>query len=89
MAITDKHQKTEKIEVELLLSDGATFRVSLFVRDMERVNDLLNDPRSFLPFEDLGEQVRLVNKTMIVTVIPHDEQNVARLQEQAAPDVAP
>lgn len=93
MAITDKHQKTDKIEVELLLSGGTTFRVNLFVRDMERVNDLLNDPRTFIPFEDVTGQVRLVNKTMIATVIPSDEENEARRQEQAALqaalDVAP
>ena len=33
MAITDQTLKTNKIEVELLLTGGTTFRVNLFVHD--------------------------------------------------------
>ncbi len=89
MSITDQIQKTNKIEVELLLTGGTTFRVNLFVRDLERVNDLLNDPRSFLPFEDVTGQIRLVNKAMILTVIPTDSENVVRRQSSPDPFADP
>jgi hypothetical protein len=79
-----EHQKTEKISVDLLLTNGTSVRVNLFVSDMQRVNDLLNDGRAFIPFEDLGGQVRLVNKSTIVTVIPFDEENENRLKDGGA-----
>ncbi len=81
MAITDQVVKTNKIEVELLLDGGTTFRANLFVRDLERVNDLLNDPRKFIPFEDVTGQIRLVNKESILTVIPADSENTGRRQD--------
>ncbi len=81
MAITDQVLKTNKIEVELLLNGGTTFRVNLFVHDMERVTDLLNDPRKFIPFEDVTGQIRLVNKESIQTVIPADSENAGRRQD--------
>ena len=81
MAITDQVLKTNKIEVELLLTGGTTFRANLFVHDMERVTDLLNDPRKFIPFEDVTGQIRLVNKESILTVIPADPENAGRRQD--------
>lgn len=74
------HQPTEKVSVELTLADGTSLRVNLFVRDMERVNDLLNDPRRFIPFEDLGGQIRLVNKDHILTIIPADDGQGSKRQ---------
>ena len=81
VAITDQVLKTNKIEVELLLTGGTTFRANLFVHDMERVTDLLNDPRKFIPFEDVTGQIRLVNKESILTVIPADSENAGRRQD--------
>ena len=48
---------------------------------MERVNDLLNDPRKFIPFEDITGTIRLVNKDSILTVVPADAENKGRRQD--------
>lgn len=64
--------------MELTLIDGTSLRAYLFVRDMQRVNDLLNDERRFIPFEDVGGQIRLVNKDHILTVIPADDAQGAQ-----------
>lgn len=73
MNTTPDRPQTDKVSVELTLTDGTSMRVKLFVRDMERVNDLLNDSRKFIPFEDVSGQIRLVNKAHILTVIPTDD----------------
>ncbi len=39
-----------KVEVQIELDDGTPLLGSLYVKQMQRVSDLLNDPREFLPF---------------------------------------
>ena len=72
MSTNPMHQETEKISVELLLSTGSSIRVNLFLSGEQRVSDLLNDDRNFIPFQDISGQTRLVNKDRIVTAIPPD-----------------
>ncbi len=89
MSTGPKHQETDKISVEVLLTTGISLRVNLFVNEMQRVNDLLNDGRNFIPFEDVSGQLRLLNKAMIVTVIPSDEENESRRERGAAEEAPP
>lgn len=83
--MNDLVRKTNKIVVELMLTEGNSVRASLFVPDLERVTDLLNDPRRFIPYEDISGQVRVVNKSMIVSVIPLDENNIERRERPLDP----
>lgn len=78
MNTNPKYQETAKIAVQLLLSSGTSLNVKLFVGEMQRVNDLLNDGRKFIPFEDVSGQLRLVNKDMIVTIVPLEEEHESR-----------
>ncbi len=89
MSTNSKHQETNKITVELLLSTGTSLRVKLFVGGMQRVSDLLNDGRNFIPFEDVSGHLRLLNKAMIVTVIPSDEEYENRRERGAAEEAPP
>jgi hypothetical protein len=73
MSTNTQYKANEQIRVELTLSGGPSFYAYLFVHNLEGVNDILNDPKKFLPIQDETGQVRLVNKAMIVTVIPSDE----------------
>ncbi len=78
MSTNTQYKANEQIRVELTLSGGPSFYAYLFVHNLEGVNDILNDPKKFLPIQDETGQVRLVNKAMIVTVIPSDEEYEAR-----------
>ena len=89
MSTNPNYQKTDKIAVQLLLSSGGSLNVKLFVGEMLRVIDLLNDGRKFIPFEDVSGQLRLLNKAMIVTVIPLDEEPESRLEHGASEEVPP
>ncbi len=80
MSTNPKYKKTERIKVQVLLSSGSSLNVTMFVGQMDRVNDLLNDGRNFIPFEDVSGQLRLLNKAMIVTVIPLDQEDANRLE---------
>ncbi len=93
MNTNPKYQETAKIAVQLLLSTGTSLNVKLFVGEMQRVNDLLNDGRKFIPFEDVSGQLRLVNKDKIVTVVPLDEEHKSPPEgggaEKAPPSASP
>ena len=58
------------IEVDLMLANGTGLRGTLFLGADERISDILNDGRIFLPFQDLGQSVRLIAKQAIVEVKP-------------------
>ncbi len=65
-------------EVELTFVDRATMRGRFFVSRGQRVADVLNDSRTFLPFADISGAVRLVNKSAIIDVKPARQDDGGR-----------
>ena len=53
--------KSEK-GVEIILTSGETIKGILFAKQYERVSDILNDARPFLPFKDATENMHLIAK---------------------------
>ena len=62
-----------KIEVEVELNDGARLLGSLFVRQMQRVSDLLNDTREFLPVQTPEGLILHLRKSTIARVTQLDQ----------------
>lgn len=62
-------QKT-RIEVELTLADGRFLAGVLFTHAGQRVLDIVNDDRAFIPFEDADGQLMVINKSMIAHIRP-------------------
>lgn len=62
----------DKTEVEVTFLNGCSMRGYFYLRQAQRVADLLNDSREFIPFEDVASAIRLVNKATIVEVKPTD-----------------
>jgi hypothetical protein len=63
-----------KIRVEMKKGDGSTMEGFVFVSGHERVLDLLNNREPFLPFEMEDGSYVMINKQVIASVWPHDEQ---------------
>ncbi len=59
-----------KAEVELTLSDGSALVGNFFLNSQERVLDVLNDERSFLPFVHNDGGFTVVNKDAISFIRP-------------------
>lgn len=59
-----------RVEVEITLIDGSRMSGNLFLNRDERVLDLFNDQRAFVPFEDASGAVRVLSKTTIIRVTP-------------------
>ena len=74
MQFASEHVKPKnKAEVELILNDGTSSRGNIFCNAMERLVDILNDERMFIPFEDSKGIVRLLNKSAITSISPVDQ----------------
>ena len=62
-----------KIEVQVHLDDGTNFLGILSVRQGQRISDLLNDERQFLPIQMPEGNVVVFRKTAIFKVMPLDQ----------------
>ncbi len=81
MYTTSKAVKQKlKAEVELTLNDGRLLAGNFFVNPQERVLDILNDDRSFLPFLHNDGGFTVVNKEAISRIRPV-EQVVRHVEE--------
>lgn len=57
-----------KVEVEVALDDGARLLGFLFVKPMQRLSDLLNDQRGFLPFQTSDGLIVHLKKAAVTRV---------------------
>lgn len=68
--------KKNKLDVKVLLTTGEDFRGSVYLRKHERVIDLMNDDRSFIPISIDDDVIKVVNKTAIAeisVIIAHED----------------
>jgi DnaJ-domain-containing protein 1 len=68
-------QKLSKlnIEVHVQLDDGGEFLGTLALSQGQRVSDLMNDERQFLPIQLPGGSVIILRKSVITKVAPLDQ----------------
>lgn len=65
-------QKT-KLQVEMEIDGGARLMGHMFVAQNQRIPDLLNDDREFLPFETNEGLITIVRKSTIRRVTPMNQ----------------
>jgi|AP95_1055475.scaffolds.fasta_scaffold15168_2 hypothetical protein len=75
MFASDQLKQKVKTEVELVLDDGTVMKGSFFLNPQQRILDILNDERAFLPFEDVEGVIIVILKTSIRRIKP-DEQKL-------------
>lgn len=69
--------KKAKLDVNILLTTGEHFIGSVHLRKYERVIDLMNDERSFIPVSIDDDIIKVVNKSAIaeISVIVVDDES--------------
>lgn len=69
--------KKAKLDVNILLTTGEHFIGSVYLRKYERVIDLMNDERSFIPVSIDDDIVKVVNKSAIaeISVVVVDDES--------------
>jgi hypothetical protein len=75
----------KKLLVELELDSGAIMNGYVFVGQTQRLSDLMNDDRTFLPFEDLDGAITIFTKGMARRVKPVEKQPAAATSDGADP----
>ena len=68
---TDLRQR-RKLRATVKLNDGEVLEGHIFCLSKERVTDVLNDERPFLPFEGLDKQIQIIAKSTVAAVYPRD-----------------
>ncbi len=63
-----------KIEVQVELDNGARLLGFLFIKQMQRLSDLLNDQRSFLPMQTGDGLIVQIAKSTIAKVVQLDQK---------------
>jgi len=82
MFASDNVIQRVKIEVDLTLSDERQFKGFVFISPQQRLVDLLNDTRAFIPFQLEDETVMIISKTQIGTMIPAQQDSDKEREEQ-------
>ena len=82
MAIYSSSVVKQKLmaEVEVTLTEGTVLQGNFFLNPQERIIDMLNDDRSFLPFSDSDGVVTVIAKAAITKIRPV-EQKIERTEE--------
>ena len=71
----------DKSSVEITIDGGDVLEGSLFITSHERLVDVLNDERTFLPFETDAGKFLVINKAIIRTI--GDRQKAQSLRRKA------
>ncbi len=68
--INNQRKDTRAILVSVLMHDGSRYRGYIHLPDNHRLQDLLNDPRGFIPLEQANssEEITIVSKRYIVSI---------------------
>lgn len=68
--INNQRKDTRAILVSVLMHDGSRYRGYIHLTDNHRLQDLLNDPRGFIPLEQANssEEITIVSKRYIVSI---------------------
>ena len=64
-----------KTEIQVQFDDGVSLLGFIFLKQMQRVSDLLNDPRQFLPFQKSDGAIVYIRKATIAKVIELKQQD--------------
>ena len=73
MYVSEHWVGKDKVEVQVELDDGARLLGFLFVKQGQRISDLLNDERGFLPLLTSDGLIVLLKKTAIARVTQLDQ----------------
>jgi DnaJ-like protein len=81
----DKMVFKKKLLVELELDSGTIMNGYLFLGQTQRLSDLMNDDRTFLPFEDMDGGITIFTKAMARRVKPVEKAQTAAAGDGADP----
>lgn len=73
------YRAKKKVAVNLQLADGTLLDGFVFCNQGERVSDVFNDAREFLPFETHTSDIMMLRKGIIGTILARDTKEVNKI----------
>jgi len=70
MALPEKMKKKE-VAVNIVLVDGTTFEGCVFAAEGQRLLDLMNDHRAYIPYTEADGNFTIIQKLTIARIIPN------------------
>ena len=76
MKVVNSYMVKQKLmdEVVVTLTDGTVLQAYFFRNPSERIIDLLNDDRTFLPLTDKDGIISFITKSAIWKIVPIDQE---------------
>ena len=75
MALPEGMKKTE-VPVKINLMNGTTIECCIFAGEGERLLELMNDHRDFIPYTDTNGIVSIIQKSTIARITPIQEKTI-------------
>ena len=72
MALPNDMRKTE-VPVTIVLLDGTAVDCNIFVEDGQRLLELMNDQRNFIPYTNSEGEITIIQKSIIARITPIEE----------------
>lgn len=66
------YRSKQKVRVDLQLQDGSVLDGFVFCSQGERVSDVLNDAREFIPFETHTNDIMMLRKSVIASILARE-----------------
>ena len=74
--IREKHEVT----VNIILTDSTILECCFFATRGQRLLDIMNDERSYIPYTDENGEITIIQKSTIARITPIDQTNVKQKQ---------
>ena len=75
MLKSSNFRSKKKVRVNIRLQDGTFLDGHVFCSLEQRVSDLLNDDREFIPFESMNEDIIMVRKGVVAQIQTREESS--------------
>ena len=69
----------DRYPVRVTMQNGVEMEGYLFVQSHERLIDVMNDDRMFLPFETKEDDFMILNKSGILQIVTRSERSASKL----------
>ena len=69
----------DRYPVRVTMQNGLEMEGYMFVQSHERLIDVMNDDRNFLPFETKEDDFMILNKTGILQIVTRSERSASKL----------
>ena len=80
MLPVNKKREKKEVPVNIVLTDGITLECCIFAAYGQRLLDIMNDERSYIPYTDESGDITIIQKSTIGRITPVDQTNTKKAE---------